>query len=97
MAVESAKAFCVRLMTDDDFREAICAATTAETISKLVADNGFSFTQHDMLKAVKEMSGKDVKKEELVALICEVYEEEIKSEDSTGSVEAVADWVRSLE
>lgn len=97
MSVESAKAFCVRLMSDDEFRDAVGAASTSDMIAQLVSDSGYSFTQHDLLKVVSELASKKIEQEELVAMICEVYEEEIKGENGTGSVEAVADWLRSLQ
>ena len=39
MSVELAKAFCVRLMSDDEFRDAIGRATSAKEIADLVAAN----------------------------------------------------------
>ena len=96
MSVELAKAFCVRLMSDDEFRDAIGRAASAKEIADLVAANNYTFNKHDLLKVVSELSGKQVDMEHLSAMICEVYEEEIKSGDS-GSTEAVAEWLASLQ
>ena len=96
MSVELAKAFCVRLMSDDDFRDAVGRASTAKEIADLVAANNYTFTKHDLLKTVSELAGKKIDMEHLSAMICEVYEEEIKSGDS-GSTEAVAEWLAGLQ
>ena len=96
MSIELAKAFCVRLMSDDEFRDAIGRASSAKEIADLVAANNYSFTKHDLLKTVSKLAGKDLDMEHLSAMICEVYEEEIKSGD-TGSTEAVAEWLASLQ
>ena len=96
MSIELAKAFCVRLMSDDEFRDAIGRAASAKEIADLVAANNYTFTKHDLLKTVSELAGKKIDMEHLSAMICEVYEEEIKSGDS-GSTEAVAEWLASLQ
>ena len=96
MSVELATAFCARLMADDDFRNAIGSASSAQEIADIVAKNNYTFTRHDLLKTVSKLAGKDIDMEHLSAMICEVYEEEIKSADG-GSTEAVAGWLASLE
>ena len=96
MSIELAKAFCVRLMSDDEFRDAIGRASSAKEIADLVAANNYTFTKHDLLKVVSELAGKQIDMEHLSAMICEVYEEEIKSADG-GSTDAVAGWLASLE
>ncbi len=94
MSVESAKAFCVRMMSDEDFRNvlgsATCACTIAETVKK-----EYDFSREDLLKVISELTGKKVAMEELKAMVCEVYEEEINTEGK-GSSEAVAAWLDSL-
>ena len=95
MSVELATAFCARLMADDDFRNAIGSASSAQEIADIVAKNNYSFTKHDLLKTVSELAGKKIDMEHLSAMICEVYEEEIKTEG--GSADAVADWLASLQ
>lgn len=96
MSVESAKAFCVHLMSDDQFRDLIGAATNSVEIAKIVADHGYSFSQHDLLKTVSELAGKKIEQEKLIEMICEVYEEEIKCAGSNGSSQAVAEWIKGL-
>ena len=95
MSVELAKAFCVRLMSDDEFRDKIGSASSAQEIADIVAANNYSFTKHDLLKTVSKLAGKEIDMEHLSAMICEVYEEEIKTEG--GSADAVADWLASLQ
>ena len=95
MSVELAIAFCARLMADDDFRNAIGSASSAQEIADIVAKNNYSFTKHDLLKTVSDLSGKKIDMEHLSAMICEVYEEEIKTEG--GSADAVVEWLASLQ
>ena len=95
MSLELAKAFCVRLMSDDEFRDAIGRAASAKEIADLVAANNYTFSKHDLLKTVSELAGKKIDMEHLSAMICEVYEEEIKTEG--GSAEAVAEWLAGLQ
>ena len=96
MSVELATAFCARLMADDEFRDKIGSASSAQEIADIVAANNYSFTKHDLLKTVSKLAGKDIDMEHLSAMICEVYEEEIKSADG-GSTEAVAEWLAGLQ
>ena len=95
MSVESAKAFCARMMSDDSFREAIGSASSAEEIRKLVENEKYSFGKADLLKVVSSLMNKEIHEEQLSAMVCEVYEEEIQSEGK-GSVEAVAEWLSTL-
>ena len=94
MSVESAKAFCVRMMSDEDFRNAVGAAGDAAGITAVIGGE-YAFTREEFLKGVSEMAGKKVPMEELKAMICEVYEEEIKV-DGKGSADAVSAWLDSL-
>ena len=96
MSIELAKAYCVRLMSDDEFRDAIGRATSAKEIADLVATNNYTFSRHDLLKVVSELAGKKIDMDGLSAMICEVYEEEIKSADG-GSTEAVVEWLAGLQ
>ncbi len=95
MSIELAKAFCARLMSDDEFREAIGAADNLEEIKKLV-DAEYQFSKDDLLKVVSEFSGQKVEMSGLKKLVLEAYEEEIKTEGK-GSTEAVAAWLDTLQ
>lgn len=96
MSVESAKAFCVRMMSDDEFRGQIGSAATADVITNLVNAEKYDFTKNDLRKVISEIIGKNIEPEELTAMVCEVYESEIKAQGGTGSAQAVADWLNSL-
>ena len=95
MSVELAKAFCVRLMSDDEFRDAVGRASSAKESADVVAANDYTFSRHDLLKVVSELAGKKIDMDGLSAMICEVYEEEIKTEG--GSADAVAEWLAGLQ
>ncbi len=94
MSVESAKAFCVRMMSDEDFRNVIGSAGTADEIAAIVKKE-YDFNKEDLLRVISELTGNKVAMEDLKAMVCEVYEEEINTEGK-GSTEAVAGWLDSL-
>lgn len=96
MSIESAKAFCVRMMSDDEFREKIGSAATAQVIQDLVKAERYDFSKSDLRKVISEIIGKNIEPEELTAMVCEFYESEIKAQGGTGSAQAVADWLGSL-
>lgn len=82
------------MMSDEDFRNGLGAATSADTIADTVRKE-YDFSKEDLLKVISELSGQKVAMEELKTMVCEVYEEEIKAEGQ-GSTEAVAAWLDSL-
>jgi predicted ribosomally synthesized peptide with nif11-like leader len=96
MSIESAKAFCVRMMSDDEFRGKIGSAATADVIQDLVKAERYDFSKNELRKVISEIIGKNIEPEELTAMVCEVYESEIKAQGGTGSAQAVADWLGSL-
>ncbi len=95
MSLESAKAFCVRLMADDEFRGKIGSCATAAEIVDALKAEAYDFSRHDLLKVIGELNGQPVEMEQLTAMVCDVYEQEIKS-GKDGSVEAVKEWLSSL-
>ena len=97
MSQESAKAFCVRMMSDDSFRDRIGSAATAQAITDIVKGEKYDFNQSELRKVVGELLGKKIDPEQLTAMVCEVYESEIKSKGGSGSAEAVAGWLASME
>jgi len=96
MSQESAKAFCVRMMSDDEFRNQIGSAPTAQAIADIVKGGKYDFTQSELRKVIGELLGKKIDPDQLTAMVCEVYESEIKAKGGTGSAEAVASWLASL-
>ena len=95
MSVESARSFCVRMMSDDEFRDNLGNAGDAACIEKTVTDGGYDFTKSDLLHVISEMTGKKIDMDGLRKMVLEVYEEEISSEGK-GSTQAVAAWLDSL-
>ncbi len=96
MSVESAKAFCARMMSDDSFRDSLGAAASADEIAKILKEENYSFSKNDLLRVISGLMDKEIKAEDLTKMVCEVYEEEINSEGK-GSAEAVAQWLESLD
>ncbi len=96
MSIESAKAFCVRMMSDDEFRNGIGAAPTAGDIAAIVKNEKYDFSKDDLRKVVGDIMGRKIEPEELTAMVCEVYESEIKAQGGTGSAQAVAGWLAEL-
>ena len=58
MSVESARAFCMRLMADDEFRDSLGKAASPEAIAEIMKKENYDFSQHDLLKIVSELTGK---------------------------------------
>ena len=57
MSAEIARAFCVRMMTDEDFRAALAGVRETAEIDKIMADEKYSFTKDDLNKVVGEVVG----------------------------------------
>lgn len=96
MSIESAKAFCARMMSDDSFRDSLGSAASAECIAEILKKEEYSFSKNDLLKVISELIGKELKPEDLTQMVCEVYEEEINA-DGKGSADAVAEWLTTLD
>ena len=95
MSIESAKAFCARMMSDDAFRDSLGSASSAECIAEILKKEDYDFSKNELLKVISELIGKELKPEDLTKMVCEVYEEEINT-DGKGSAEAVAEWLNTL-
>lgn len=96
MSIESARAFCMKLMSDDEFRDSLGQAESAAGIREIIAGTGLSFSKFDLLKIVGELTGKKIEADELEAMVCGFYEEEVAAENPK-AVENVTEWFRSLE
>lgn len=96
MSVESARAFCMRMMSDDEFRESLGKAGSAEGITALLKKENYEFNKHDLLKIVGELSGKKLTAEELETMVCEFYAEEVASGGDSSALETVQTWFRSI-
>lgn len=82
------------MMSDEEFRDSIGAATDAAAIAETVGKE-YSFSREDLLKVISELTGKKVEMSELKQMVLEVYEEEINT-TGKGSTEAVSAWLDSL-
>ena len=96
MSVESARAFCMKMMSDDEFRDSLGQAASADGIRGIIADAGFSFSKFDLLKIVGELTGKKIEADELEKMVCDFYQEEVAAENPQ-AVANVTEWFRSLE
>ena len=96
MSIETARAFCMKMMSDDEFRDSLGQAESADGIRELIANAGFSFSKFDLLKIVGELTGKKIEADELEAMVCGFYEEEVAA-GNPKAVENVTAWFRSLE
>ena len=79
MSAEIARAFCVRMMTDEDFRAALAGVRETAEIDKIMADEKYSFTKDDLNKVVGEVVGHKLEDGELEKLVCGFYEEQMAS------------------
>ena len=95
MSVESARAFCMRLMADDEFRDSLGKAVSPEAIAEIMKKENYDFSQHDLLKIVSELTGKKMSAEELEKEVVGFYRDEVAA-DNPAAVENVTAWFRSL-
>ena len=96
MSIESARAFCMKMMSDDEFRDSLGRAESADAIKKIISDSGFSFGKFDLLKIVGELTGKKIEADELEAMVSGFYQEEVAAENPKAA-ENISEWFRSLE
>ena len=73
MSIESARAFCMRMMSDDEFRDSLGKAESAETIRDIIKKDQYDFNKHDLLKIVSELTGKKLEAEQLEDMVCGIY------------------------
>ena len=95
MSVESARAFCMRLMADDEYRDSLGKAASPEAIAEIMKKENYDFSQHDLLKIVSELTGKKMSAEELEKEVVGFYRDEVAA-DNPAAVENVTAWFRSL-
>ena len=92
MSVELAKAFCVRMMSDEDFRNSLLNVTSPDEVRKIV-DAEYSFSKEDLGKIIGEIVGHKLEEGELEKLICEFFAEQTDNEEACKSVIA---WIASI-
>ena len=96
MSIESARAFCMRMMSDDEFRETLGKAENADVIRDLIKKDNYDFNEHDLLKIVSELTGKKLEADQLEDMVCGIYAEEVAGSDNANAIETVRTWFRSL-
>lgn len=95
MSVESARAFCMRLMADEEFQASLGKAESVDAIKKIIKKDNYDFTQHDLLKIVSELTGKKMTAEELEHEVVGFYRDEVAT-GNPKAVENVTGWFRSI-
>lgn len=92
MSLELAKAFCVRLMSDEDFRNALLNVKSVEEVKQLV-DAEYSFSKEEFGKVIGEVAGHKLAEGELEVLIREFVEEQSAPAEACSSILA---WLNTL-
>lgn len=95
MSAESARAFCVVMMSDEDFRAKLAAVKTPEEINAVLAAEGYDFKKAELEKVVGEFMGKTLAPGELDQLVYGFYEEQIASGNKE-VCDVVASWMKNL-
>ena len=95
MSVESARAFCKRLMADEEFQASLGKAESVDAIKEIIKKDNYDFTQHDLLKIVSELTGKKMTAEELEHEVVGFYRDEVAT-GNPKAVENVTGWFRSI-
>jgi len=88
MSMESARAFVVRLMSDEDFRGKLAKVSAEAEIDTLVAE--YSFTKEELARIVGEFMGHKLAEGELEKLIGEAFEGQ---ETSPEAVKVITAWL----
>ena len=88
MSMESARAFVVRLMSDEEFRGKLAQVTSAAEIDTLTAD--YSFTKEELEKIVGEFMGHKLAPGELEKLVGDAFE---GMETGADSVAVITGWL----
>lgn len=95
MSVESARAFCMRLMADEEFQASLGKAESVDAIKEIIKKDNYDFTRHDLLKIVGELTGKKMTSEELEHEVVGFYRDEVAT-GNPKAVENVIGWFRSI-
>ena len=88
MSMESARAFIVRLMSDEEFRGKLAKVTAEAEIEALVAE--YSFTKEELEKIVGEFMGHKLAPGELEKLVGEAFD---GMETGADSVKVISGWL----
>ena len=88
MSMESARAFVVRLMSDEEFRGKLAKVSAEAEIEAMVTE--YSFTKEELEKIVGEFMGHKLAPGELEKLVGEAFE---GMETGAGSVAVITAWL----
>ena len=88
MSMESARAFVVRLMSDEDFRGKLAKVKAAAEIDAMVTE--YTFTKEELAKIVGEFMGHKLADGELEKLIGEAFD---GMETGSESVAVITAWL----
>lgn len=92
MSAEIAKAFCVRMMSDEDFRNALLNVKSVQEV-KEITEKEYSFTKDELAKVIGEFVGHTLAEGELEQLIGEFFEEQA---DSADACRIIIEWIGTL-
>jgi len=95
MSAESARAFCVRMMSDEDFRTALSNVKSPAEIDKIIGDEKYDFQKADLDKVVGEVVGHKLGEGELEKLVCGFYEEQMAA-GNPDACKVVVEWIQKL-
>ena len=88
MSMESARAFIVRLMSDEEFRGKLAKVSAEAEIETMVAE--YSFTKEELEKIVGEFMGHKLAPGELEKLVGEAFD---GMETGADSVKVISGWL----
>lgn len=92
MSVELAKAFCVRMMSDEDFRNALLNVKSVDEVKQLVGSE-YTFSRDEFGKVIGEVVGHKLADGELESLIGEFTEEQSAPAEARSSI---IEWIGTL-
>ena len=95
MSAESARAFCVVMMSDEDFRAKLAEVKSPEEITAILTAEGYDFKKAELEKVVGEFMGRTLEPGEIDQLVYGFYEEQIASGNKE-ICNVVAAWMKNL-
>lgn len=97
MSAESARAFCVRMMSDDEFRNGLGASKSIDSINSVLKEEGYSFSKAELGKVISEFVGRKLDDEELIEMVCEFYSESIMPGDNSSfNADVIKQWLAMI-
>lgn len=99
MSVESARAFCVRMMSDEEFRKETGSKASLAELDALIKGGGYDFKKAELVKAIGEFAGKKLADDELVKVVCSFYEEQSAQGGAAAAQgrDTVIQWLKALQ